>query len=140
MIKLNPQVRNPDLIYPGMILAIKHGQPCPKNVIDFVNSFLAQKTGSHHSKPGKHLTVEAIEGIDPRLLTGISEPFNSDYDFLSCYKKSHHQYAALVAIYRKRRGVPGIYDIVLEQIFVSSKDGRFRIQNINVLVVLKVGY
>ncbi|MFA5536489.1 MAG: LysM peptidoglycan-binding domain-containing protein, partial [Bacillota bacterium] len=47
VIRLNPQVNNPDLIYPGMILTIKQGQACPRNVVDFVNRFMENKTGGH---------------------------------------------------------------------------------------------
>lgn len=138
VIRLNPQVNNPDLIYPGMILTVKQGRPCPRNVVDFVNRFMANKTGGHSYKPGEYMTAEAEGRIDPRLLTGIKSPYNSDYDFLSCYQNSQHEFVALVAIYRRNHGSLGIHDIVLEHIIVTTKDGHPRVADINVQVVLRV--
>lgn len=140
VIRLNPQVNNPDLIYPGMILTVKPGRGCPKNVVDFVNQFMERKTGGHPFQPGEYMTTEAENKIDPRLLTGIKSPYNSDYDFFSCYQNNPHEFVALVAIYRRNHGSSGVHDIVLEHILVTTKDGRPRVADINVQVVLRVSY
>ncbi len=140
VIRLNPQVNNPDLIYPGMILTIKQGQACPRNVVDFVNRFMENKTGGHYYKPSEYMTAEAEGKIDPRLLTGIKSPYNSDYDFISCYQNNPHEFVSLVALYRRNHGFQGVHDIVLEHIIVTTRDGRPKVADVNVQVVLRVSW
>lgn len=138
LIALNPQVNDPNLIYPGMILTIQRGRPCPSNIVDFVNRFMQRKSRGESFDHMEYLTVEAGQHLDPRLLTGIPSPANREYDFLSCYRRSANEYVALVALYRRRQGYPGVFDIVLEHILVKVEDNRPRIANINVQVVLQV--
>ncbi|HHY60982.1 MAG TPA: LysM peptidoglycan-binding domain-containing protein [Clostridia bacterium] len=138
LIAQNRFIKDPNLIYPGMIVTIRRGRPCPSQVVDFVNRFMQRKA---HGQPHDHrefLTAEAEQYLDKRLVLGIRDPANTEYDFLSCYHRSGHEYVALVALYRRRQGYPGIYDIVVEHIIVRIVEGQPRVANINVQVVLQV--
>ena len=138
LIALNPQVNDPNLIYPGMILTVRRGRPCPSHIVNFVNRFMQGKARGQLANPTEYLDTDAGQRLDPRLITGIQSPSNSEYDFLSCYRRSANEYVALVALYRRRPGVPGIFDIVLEHILVRDDGQRPRIIDINVQVVLQV--
>lgn len=138
LIAMNPQIKDPNLIYPGMLITVKRGRGCPHKVIDVVNRFMGRKAGGGKYDHREFVTLEAAERLDPRLLTGIANPANAEYDFLSCHQRSHNSFIALVALYRRRRGYPGIFDIVVEQILVTMKDDHARIADINVQVVLQV--
>lgn len=138
LIALNPFIKDPNLIYPGMILTIRRGRPCPSRVVDFVNRFMQRKSQGQPYDHREFLTVEAEQQLDVRLVMGIPNPANAEYDFLSCYQRSPNDYVALVALYRRRRGFPGIYDIVVEHVLVTLEGGQPRVAGINVQVVLQV--
>lgn len=138
LIANNPQVNDPNLIYPGMILTVRRGRPCPSNIVNFVNRFMQGKAKGQLLEAGEFLADDASQHLDPRLITGIQNPANAEYDFLSCYRRSTNEYVALVALYRRRRGYPGIYDIVLEHIIVRDDSKGPKIVDINVQVVLQV--
>lgn len=138
LISLNRFVKDPNLIYPGMILTIRRGRHCPSQIVDFVNRFMQRKAQGQPYDHREFLTVEAEQQLDKRLIMGIPDPANAEYDFLSCYQRANNEYVALVALYRRRRGFPGVFDIVVEQIIVRVVDGRPRVANVNVQVVLQV--